>query len=154
MNESDMTPTTLAAALAAQVAELTAERDRALAVRDVLAGFSDAAEAKVAELTRDRDGWRAQHDRLLAESAKCFDAQSEIDQAWDAIGTAGNKQILTLPEQISALCRDYDARAEAAEAKLKKAVDCLRYYAVEAMPWDQDDSLQARTTLDEIGETK
>ena len=46
------------------------------------------------------------------------------------------------------------ARIEALEAKLKKAVDCLRYYAVEAMPWDQDDSLQARTTLDEIGETK
>ena len=40
-----------AVALKAQVAELTRERDRALAERDVLAAFSDAAEAKVAELT-------------------------------------------------------------------------------------------------------
>ena len=52
------------------------------------------------------------------------------------------------------LAHEAAARIEALEAKLKKAVDCLRYYAVEAMPWDQDDSLQARTTLDEIGETK
>jgi hypothetical protein len=93
----------------------------------------DALTAQVTELTRERDGWRAQHDRLLAESAKCFDAQSEIDQAWDAIGTAGNKQILTLPEQISALCRDYDARAEAAEDKVARLLDAnwrLRSYAV------------------------
>lgn len=41
-------------------------------------------------------------------------------------------------------------RAEAAEAKLAKAVEALRYYAVEALPWDDDDSLVARTALAEL----
>jgi hypothetical protein len=35
-------------------------------------------------------------------------------------------------------------------SKLAKAVEALRYYAVEAMPWDADDSLIARTTLAEL----
>jgi hypothetical protein len=35
---------------------------------------------------------------------------------------------------------------------LNKAVEALRYYAVEAMPWDADDSLIARTALAEIEE--
>ena len=35
-------------------------------------------------------------------------------------------------------------------AKLAKAVEALEYYAVEAMPWDADDSLIARTALAEI----
>ncbi len=35
-------------------------------------------------------------------------------------------------------------------AKLAKAVEALRYYAVEAMPWDADDSLIARVALAEI----
>lgn len=35
-------------------------------------------------------------------------------------------------------------------AKLAKAVDALEYYAVEALPWEADDSLRARTTLAEI----
>jgi len=45
-------------------------------------------------------------------------------------------------------------RAEAAEAKLAKAVEGLRYYAVEAMPWEADDSLIARCALAEIEEEK
>jgi prefoldin subunit 5 len=36
------------------------------------------------------------------------------------------------------------------ETKLAKAVEGLQYYAVEAMPWDADDSLIARTALAEI----
>ena len=36
------------------------------------------------------------------------------------------------------------------EAKLAKAVKALEYYAVEAMPWEADDSLQARKALAEI----
>jgi chromosome segregation ATPase len=36
------------------------------------------------------------------------------------------------------------------KAKLAKAVEALRYYAVEAMPWEADDSLTARETLAEI----
>ena len=41
-------------------------------------------------------------------------------------------------------------RIEELEAKLAKAVEALRYYAVEAMPWEADDSLIARATLAEI----
>ena len=41
-------------------------------------------------------------------------------------------------------------RIEALEAKLAKAVAALEYYAVEAMPWDADDSLVARAALAEI----
>jgi uncharacterized coiled-coil DUF342 family protein len=37
-----------------------------------------------------------------------------------------------------------------AEAKLVKAVEALEYYAVEALPWEADDSLRARATLAEI----
>ena len=36
--------------------------------------------------------------------------------------------------------------------KLNKAVEALQYYAVEAMSWDADDSLIARTALAEIEE--
>jgi hypothetical protein len=36
------------------------------------------------------------------------------------------------------------------EAKLAKAVEALEYYAVEALPWEADDSLLARATLAEI----
>ena len=39
---------------------------------------------------------------------------------------------------------------EKSETKLAKAMEALRYYAVEAMPWDADDSLIARTTLAEL----
>ena len=49
-------------------------------------------------------------------------------------------------DRIEALIAERDA----VEAKLAKAVEALEYYAVEAMPWDSDDSLIARTTLAEI----
>jgi len=41
-------------------------------------------------------------------------------------------------------------RIEALIAELAKAVKALEYYAVEAMPWDADDSLVARAALAEI----
>jgi hypothetical protein len=64
-------------------------------------------------------------------------------------------------EQKLATCEKYrDAYAECDRigtqavrdlgAKLAKAVEALRYYAVEAMPWDADDSLIARVALAEI----
>jgi hypothetical protein len=42
------------------------------------------------------------------------------------------------------------ATNEALTTKLAKAVAALEYYAVEAMPWDADDTLMARTALAEI----
>jgi hypothetical protein len=46
--------------------------------------------------------------------------------------------------------RDLEAKLSKTEGLLAKAVEALEYYAVEAMPWDADDSLQARATLAEI----
>lgn len=46
--------------------------------------------------------------------------------------------------------RLYAVKRVKLEAKLAKAVEALRYYAVEAMPWDADDSLVARTALAEL----
>jgi hypothetical protein len=45
---------------------------------------------------------------------------------------------------------ELEAKLAECEARLSKAVEALRYYAVEAMPWEADDSLIARSTLAEI----
>jgi hypothetical protein len=68
----------------------------------------------------------------LATCEKYRDAYAECD----SIGTQA--------------VRDLEAKLAECEARLGKAVEGLRYYAVEAMPWDADDSLIARTTLAEI----
>ena len=72
---------------------------------------------------------------LTAELATCEkyrDAYAECD----SIGTQA--------------VRDLEAKLAECEARLSKAVEALRYYAVEAMPWEADDSLIARSTLAEI----
>jgi predicted nuclease with TOPRIM domain len=45
---------------------------------------------------------------------------------------------------------ELEAKLAECEARLGKAVEALRYYAVEAMPWEADDSLIARCALAEI----
>lgn len=65
------------------------------------------------------------------------------------------KRLRVTGNGLSAEWLEYDVpeatnRTEELEAKLAKAVEALRYYAVEAMPWDADDSLVARTTLAEL----
>lgn len=58
--------------------------------------------------------------------------------------------------RLRALGRDFDDwdtaadRIEALTGKLAKAVEALEYYAVEAMPWDADDSLVARSALADL----
>jgi hypothetical protein len=49
-------------------------------------------------------------------------------------------------------CQEAADRIEELKVKLAKAVKALQYYAVEALPWDDDDSLIARTTLAELKE--
>jgi hypothetical protein len=68
----------------------------------------------------------------LATCEKYRDAYAECDK----IGTQA--------------VRDLEAKLAECEARLSKAVEALRYYAVEAMPWEADDSLIARSTLAEI----
>jgi hypothetical protein len=41
------------------------------------------------------------------------DANSEIDQAWDAFGSRGGRAHLTLPERITTLMREVDESDEA-----------------------------------------
>lgn len=56
-------------------------------------------------------------------------------------------------DRIEALIAERDAAEDKLaenEVRLGKAVEALEYYAVEAMPWDADDSLIARTALAEI----
>jgi hypothetical protein len=80
---------------------------------------------------------------------------NHLDECYDAID-----RIEELEAKL-ATCEKYrDAYAECdrigtqavrdLEAKLAKAVEALKYYAVEALPWDDDDSLIARTTLAEL----
>lgn len=67
-------------------------------------------------------GLRAELDAVRSEARACFDAQSEIDATWDAIGTRGNPNALSLSEQVASLMRELDAalnRAEAAERLVK-----------------------------------
>jgi hypothetical protein len=71
--------------------------------------------ARLAEAEAERDKWRAQAEATAREAQACFDAQSEIDEAWDQIGTRGNKAHLSLPEQLAVLFRDHEA-TEAKEA--------------------------------------
>jgi hypothetical protein len=65
--------------------------------------------------------------------------------------TAGNDRAVRFVtiDQVDMLAEFY-LHNRATERKLAKAVEALRYYAVEAMPWEADDSLIARTTLAEI----
>ncbi len=72
----------------------------------------------------------------------------------------GQGIFLDCADRIEALTKELDEankrgdawrfRADIAEVKLTKAVEGLRYYAVEAMPWEADDSLIARCALAEI----
>ena len=52
--------------------------------------------------------------------------------------------------EVEHMAQQMRDRIEELEAKLAKAVETLEYYAVEALPWDDDDSLLARTTLAEL----
>lgn len=81
-------------------------------------------------------------DRIEALIAERDEAFGEWDKA------------IVLAEKAAALMNEMDTRRIAAEAKLEKVVEALEYYAVEAMPWDADDSLIARTALAEIKKEK
>lgn len=79
---------------------------------------AEAAEAEAATLRAEHDAWKAQCEAVQREAAKCFSAQEEIEAAWDAFGTSGNRQVLTLAEQIASHQREVDD-ARAALAKLE-----------------------------------
>ena len=80
-------------------------------------------------------------------------ARLQNSKGWPTLGNAAADRIEALIAERDYLATSADkavARMYAAEDKLAKAVEALEYYAVEAMPWDADDSLIARTALAEI----
>ena len=71
---------------------------------------------EVAGLVVDRDHWKAIAEKTAAEAQKCFEAQREIDETWDAIGTRGNPNALSLSEQVASIIRELDAALDASPA--------------------------------------
>lgn len=74
------------------------------------------AAATLHALMAERDGWRSEHERVCQEAASCFGAANEIDAAWEAIGTRGNRGALALDEQVSSLLRELDAAEDERDA--------------------------------------
>ena len=103
----------------------------------------DSAEAvkvvtdRIEALTKERDHWKD----VAAREGVCMTCSGpygapEPHGCFDCFNTG--------------YCGEHHNTVADLEAKLEKAVEALEYYAVEAMPWDADDSLQARATLAEI----
>jgi septal ring factor EnvC (AmiA/AmiB activator) len=93
---------------------------------------------------------------MIKELKTCRMAQAVMDNTVAELEKE-NTRLSGLMSERGQMLRRYDQmvvdgakREEAWKAKLAKAVEALRYYAAEAMPWEADDSLIARTTLAEI----
>lgn len=90
--------------------------------RSDITALIDAYEAVKAE----RDEWKASsamYEKTAAEGVRGLECLSDIDEAWDAFGSAGNRGALTLAEQIASLTRD----AEAAEARVAELTEALEW---------------------------
>ena len=77
-----------------------------------------------AAIKAERDDWKsssAMCQRTAAEAARGLEALTDIDDAWDAFGTGGNRKTLTLAEQIASL----DREKEASEAECERLRDAL-----------------------------
>lgn len=82
---------------------------------DISSKLASAADA-IALLERERDDALAtsgMYEATAKEDAKSLKCLSDIDDAWDAFGTRGNRKTLTLAEQISSLGRELDEALEA-----------------------------------------
>lgn len=79
----------------------------------------EALQQQLDEARAERDEWKASSklfEATAAEAARGLECLSEIDDAWDAFGSAGNRKVLTLAEQIASREREL----EAAELALSK----------------------------------
>ena len=106
--------------------------------------------AELAEARVERDEWKSQADAVAGEAQKCFAAQNEIDEAWDAFGTRGNPKTLSLSEQVSSIQRELDealARAEKAERERDAALaGAVEVRALEFSVDPRDGVLTSRET--------
>lgn len=107
-----------------------------------------AANDVIQRLERERDEANANarmYEATAKEAARGLECLSDIDDAWDAIGTRGNRKALTLAEQISSLARELDdaetgattlrSRVAKMEGVLRQVVHACFHYTGE----DQDD---------------
>lgn len=91
----------------------------------------NAAADAITALRAERDAWKAQCEAVQREAEKCFSAQEEIDAAWDAFGTSGNRKVLSLAEQIASHQREVDeARAAYARGEHDAGDEYLRKASV------------------------
>ena len=120
-------------ALALECARTKAAREAAMF------DLADAAEARAQAAERERDEARrgernlSEHARKVAHEAnKAFGVVEDMEEFWDACGHPSNRGHLTPAEQVSSIIRERDAteaRAEAAEAKVKEAEEIIAPFA-------------------------
>lgn len=85
---------------------------------------------RIASLERDRDEARADakmYEATAKEAARGLECLTDIDEAWDVLGTAGNRGALTLAEQIASRERELEAaeaRADALAAVVRALLKC------------------------------
>lgn len=95
------------------------------------AEMEDAADT-IERLERERDAATANarmYEATSKEAARGLECLSDIDDAWDAIGTRGNRKALTLAEQISSLTRelnDSEVEAAALRSRVARLEEALR----------------------------
>jgi len=82
---------------------------------------ADITERQLAEARADAKLFEA----TAKEAARGLECLNDIDEAWDAFGTAANRGTLTLAEQISSVSRELDA-AETERDRLAAEVARLR----------------------------
>lgn len=73
---------------------------------------AETAEAELERVKREREEWQANsqmYEATAKEAARGLECLNEIDEAWDAFGTAGNRKALTLAEQIASQGRELEA---------------------------------------------
>lgn len=100
---------------------------------------ADITERQLAEARADAKLFEA----TAKEAARGLECLNDIDEAWDAFGTAANRGTLTLAEQISSVSRELDA-AETERDRLAAEVERLREALTETA-----DALESRLTDDE-----
>lgn len=93
---------------------------------DMISTIAEQADALAAlqqqldEARAERDEWKASSkmfEATAAEAARGLECLSEIDDAWDAFGSAGNRKVLTLAEQIASRERELEAAERALSAR-------------------------------------
>ncbi len=112
----------------------SADSGIAAALADEAADALEASATTIAELRGQVERLTGELRVLQRESEKGFDALSDIDEAWYAFGTGGNRKALTLAEQISSQGRELDDALDklAAAERALASKDGVR----EAVEWD------------------